>query len=112
MPSALRRGFVDPEKAPDELRAVLVDSSPPPLDALTDVLVQGGGSPAAYPVAPLLLWGDEDRLPGTRRANASRIHAAWPGSTLAFVPHAGHMPQIENPQAFVRELSSFVDARR
>lgn len=35
---------------------------------------------------------------------------SWPGSKLAFVERAGHMPQVENPTAFVDALVTFTDA--
>jgi 2-hydroxy-6-oxonona-2,4-dienedioate hydrolase len=108
-PGALARAFRDPSLVPDELRAMIDAPSPPMLDALVDILVQGGSPPPRH-VAPLLLWGQDDRLLGTHARDARRLQASWPGSKLAFVPHAGHVPQVENPAAFVDELASFVAA--
>lgn len=110
-PGSLQRGFFDSTKVPDEIRNVVQQKSPPQAATLAEVLVQGGGSsaPDAYPVAPLLLWGEEDHLPGTSAHAARKLAASWRSSKLAFVPRAGHLPQVENPEAFVNTLVSFVE---
>ena len=56
--------------------------------------------------------GEDDHLPGTSADHARRLHTSWPGSTLTFVPGAGHFPQVENPRAFVDALVAYVDGRR
>ncbi len=108
-PSALKRGFSDPAKAPEELRSLVDTESPPQVDAFVDILVQGG-SPAPRHFAPLLVWGEDDHLPGTSVRAARRLHASWPDSKLVLVHGAGHMPQVENSAAFVDALVSFVAA--
>lgn len=109
--SALERGFVDPSNVPPELQALVRSKSPPQLDAFVDILVHGG-SPRPVGLEPLLLWGEGDRLPGTSAGAARRLKTSWPGATLTFVPDAGHMPQVENPAAFVGALGSFVEEAR
>jgi len=104
---ALDRGFSDPSHVPTELRELVTSKSPPQVDTFVDILVQGG-APASYRVAPLLLCGADDRLLGTTPRAMRKLHASWPGSTLAFVPKAGHMPQVENPNAFADALCAFV----
>lgn len=106
-PSALKRGFVNPTYIPPELHELVRSESPPQLDALVDILVCGG-SPRPFGVGPLLLWGEGDHLFGTNARSARKLRASWPGATLAFVPDAGHMPQLENPRAFAAALTSFV----
>lgn len=106
-PSSVERGFVRPANVPSELRALVRSPSPPQLDAFVDILVHGG-SPRPVGVAPLLLWGEGDRLLGTSAGAARKLQASWPGATLTFVPGAGHMPQLENPEAFIAGLESFV----
>lgn len=110
-PSALERGFVHPWNVPPELQALVRSESPPQLDAFVDILVHGG-SPRPVGLAPLLLWGEGDQLPGTSASAARRLQTSWPGATLTFVPDAGHMPQVENPAAFVGALGSFVEKAR
>lgn len=107
-PSAVERGFVHAANVPAEVRALVHARSPAQLDAFVDILVNGG-SPRPTGVAPLLLWGEGDRLLGTSASAARKLQASWPGATLTFVPGAGHMPQLENPEAFVAALESFVD---
>jgi len=108
---ALERGFVDLSRAPEELRAVLGAAAQPELDAMARILVQGDSN-APTRFAPLLLWGQDDRLPGTTARAARKLHARMPGSKLVFVEKTGHMPQVENPAAFVEALCAFVDITR
>ena len=108
-PAALARGFADPSRAPEELRTLVRARSSPELDAMAKILVHGDSSaPSSF--APLLLWGEDDRLLGTSANAARRLHASLPGSKLVFVKGAGHLPQIENPAAFVHGLVGFVDS--
>ncbi len=53
----------------------------------------------------LILWGAQDRLtpPNAGRAFAASI----PGATYVLLIGAGHLPMLEQPRAFVRELVSF-----
>ena len=74
-PDALARGFADPAKAPQELRALLQQPAPPQLEAMVGAMVQGGS--ASRPgVAPLLLWAktitSRGRAPTTRAGSTRR----------------------------------------
>jgi pimeloyl-ACP methyl ester carboxylesterase len=110
-PAALERAFVDPARAPAELAAVARDPDPRQIAAFTDVLVAGDPGPA--PAVPtLLLWGEGDRLPRTTAADARRLARDIPGATLELVADAGHLPQVEQPDAFVDALMRFAGARR
>ena len=108
-PASLRRAFFDPANIPEELRALVAQPEPPQLEAFADILVHGGGR-GMPKMAPLLLWGKEDRLAGTGVARVRKIQASWPGAAVSLVERAGHMPQLENPAAFVNALASFVDS--
>jgi pimeloyl-ACP methyl ester carboxylesterase len=55
----------------------------------------------------LLLWGESDPL--VPLAYAREMLAELPNGRLAVIPHAGHVPMWENPEAFQRELLAFVD---
>lgn len=103
-PRALERGFVDPRKVPDEIRAVVNQASPLQLVSLGDVLIAGGDLRKGCAPRPFLLWGEEDHLPGTSKRSARKLAASLGGATLRFVPGAGHLPQVENPSAFVEGL--------
>jgi pimeloyl-ACP methyl ester carboxylesterase len=61
-------------------------------------------------VPTLLIWGDTDRLFPQECALA--YEKAIPGAKLVIIPKCGHVPQIEQPDAFVAALESFIGARR
>jgi pimeloyl-ACP methyl ester carboxylesterase len=54
----------------------------------------------------LLVWGAEDGIvmPGYGEGWRQAI----PGARLEIIPHAGHFPHWEQPEAFVERLSAFV----
>jgi pimeloyl-ACP methyl ester carboxylesterase len=61
-------------------------------------------------VPTLLVYGDKDvRAP---LAVAEDLHAAIPGSTLVVLSDAGHICNIEAPEAFNRTVRSFLRGRR
>jgi pimeloyl-ACP methyl ester carboxylesterase len=103
--ASLRRGFVDPAQIPASLTAA-VGSWPAIIPRYVEVLLAGDGPPAPR-VPPLLLFGAADRLPGTRRRNAEALARRLPGAKLVLVEGAGHFPQVEQPQAFVREIEAW-----
>ncbi|WP_437725380.1 alpha/beta fold hydrolase [Sorangium sp. So ce861] len=109
-PSTLGRAFSDPGRAPAGLREILEHANPPQLEALIDVLLQGGPS-APLGLNPLIVWGEADRLTGHTARDARKLHDALPGSQLTFIPATGHMPQVENPDAFVDAVLRFIEAR-
>jgi pimeloyl-ACP methyl ester carboxylesterase len=58
-------------------------------------------------IPTLLLWGESDGLvtPAYGRAFA----AAIPGSEFQIIPRAGHVPQLEQPRAFVDRVLRFAE---
>ncbi len=54
----------------------------------------------------LIVWGREDRLLRVREAEA--LHARMPGSRLAILPAAGHLPQREVPREFSEAVAGFL----
>ncbi|MEX0753082.1 MAG: alpha/beta hydrolase [Xanthobacteraceae bacterium] len=54
----------------------------------------------------LLIWGDNDGIvkPDYGRAYCDLI----PGAAIRFVPNAGHLPHIEQPQTFMEHLRDFL----
>ncbi len=77
------------------------------LEAFVDCLLHGDGAP--QPRAPILvLWGEADRLPGTRVATGLHLAAKLPGAQFHALADAGHFPQLEQPQAFAEALLAFV----
>ncbi|WP_437968523.1 alpha/beta hydrolase [Sorangium sp. So ce260] len=109
-PAILGRAYADPARAPAALRAIMEHGNPPQLDALLDAILQGGPR-APLGVKPLILWGEADRLAGSTARDARKLHDALPGSQLTFIPATGHMPQVENPEAFIDAVTRFIEAR-
>ena len=54
----------------------------------------------------LLIWGEQDGIVTTRYGQAYRD--LIPGATMAEIPQAGHLPHIEQPEAFMKELRRFL----
>jgi pimeloyl-ACP methyl ester carboxylesterase len=46
----------------------------------------------------LVLWGDDDRRSPIHVAE--QLHAAIPGAELAIIQQAGHVSNMEQPEAF------------
>ncbi len=57
-------------------------------------------------VPTLVVCGEEDTL--TPVAEAETMVAAIPGSRLAVIPEAGHLANLENPEAFNAALRAFL----
>ena len=107
-PAAVQRGFADPAHVPATLRHLMeTEEGEIILRRFADILIAGDGAPTPRTL-PLLLWGARDHLPGTSASGARRLRSSIPGSKLQFVKNAGHFPQIEAPQEFIRKLDSFV----
>jgi pimeloyl-ACP methyl ester carboxylesterase len=54
----------------------------------------------------LLIWGESDGIVTPQYGEAYR--SLIPGARLAVIPQAGHLPHIEQPQAFLAELRRFL----
>jgi pimeloyl-ACP methyl ester carboxylesterase len=57
-------------------------------------------------VPTLLVWGESDGIVTPQYGEAYR--KLIPDARLAIVPQAGHLPHIEQPQAFLKELRRFL----
>ena len=65
---------------------------------------------AAIDVPTLILVGDEDSI--TPPALSEELHELIPGSRLERIAAAGHLANIEQPQAFNRAIESFLSGQR
>lgn len=54
----------------------------------------------------LVLVGEEDAI--TPPAEAQQMHAAIPGASYVQIPQAGHMANMENPEAFNSAVAGFL----
>jgi pimeloyl-ACP methyl ester carboxylesterase len=61
-------------------------------------------------VPTLLVWGDTDRM--FPKEHALAYQESIPDAKLVIIPKCGHVPQIEQPDAFVAALESFIGAQR
>ena len=59
-------------------------------------------------VPTLIVVGEEDTL--TPPALSAEMQRAIPGSELVTIPSAGHMSNLEQPEAFNAALASFLTA--
>ncbi len=61
---------------------------------------------ATLPVPTAVVVGELD---STMLGDCRRLAATIPGATLTVIPDAGHVPQVENPDAWWNALSGFLD---
>ena len=61
-------------------------------------------------VPTLLIWGEHDRL--FPKEYALAYQRLIPGSKAVIIPECGHLPQVEQVDAFTAELESFIGAMR
>lgn len=82
-------------------------ASAPAFSRLMQMLVNGIPAERTPLVPTLILWGTEDTFthPGDREA----IQTSIPGSTLTEIADCGHMPQLEAPDVFVWQVTTFLD---
>ena len=57
-------------------------------------------------VPTLLVWGDHDRM--FPKEHALAYQRSIPGAKVVIVPDCGHVPQIEQPDAFVAAVETFI----
>jgi pimeloyl-ACP methyl ester carboxylesterase len=62
---------------------------------------------AEIQVPTLILWGEGDRILGTK--DAARFHNAIPQSKLIWVPDCGHVPHLEKPEFTAKAILDFVE---
>ena len=60
-------------------------------------------------VPTLIIVGEEDVL--TPVSSAEEMHSRIGGSDLVRIPAAGHLPNLEQPEAFDAALARFLDHR-
>jgi pimeloyl-ACP methyl ester carboxylesterase len=63
----------------------------------------------AIDVPTLVLWGDDDRRSPVGVAH--NLHDAIPAAELAIIPGAGHVSNMEQPEAFNAHVRRFCLAR-
>lgn len=105
---ALESAFHDDSKVPDEIRYALGTADERTI-AQALAMVLRSAVPASVPRQPaLVVWGAQDRVPRAEPAVGRELHERLPGSRLALIEQAGHLPQVEQPQAFLEAVMPFV----
>jgi pimeloyl-ACP methyl ester carboxylesterase len=59
-------------------------------------------------VPTLILWGEGDRILGTK--DAGQFRNAIPQSKLVWVPNCGHVPHLETPEFTATSIQGFIDS--
>jgi pimeloyl-ACP methyl ester carboxylesterase len=54
----------------------------------------------------LVIWGEQDRLSSVE--NGKQVAAEINGAKFTLIPRAGHMPQVEQPEAFLQVVQPFL----
>ena len=107
--ATLRRAFAHPRKAPAEVREVLTQRRPRQLYVVSKIILAGDPLVPPPKMPTLIIWGADDHLPGSTVKTAQRLAGSLPDARLVTIPAAGHMPQLEQPAAFVRAVLEFVN---
>jgi len=117
----LQAFFVDPKKAKEMIARVLSPEMEDTALKNRTIVAKLSWQPRSHDphlhkwlhrinVPTLLIWGDTDRL--FPKEHALAYEKAIPGAKLVIIPKCGHVPQIEQPNAFVAALESFISAQR
>ncbi|MFN7975040.1 MAG: alpha/beta hydrolase [Acidobacteriota bacterium] len=107
----LRKTFWQPPSIPAFVREeIAIRSQRPSVDLLLSDVEDGGRALATraseISVPTLLLWGDSDGLAPIEAGES--LNALISGSRLVELPCCGHLPHIEDPDAFYGELMDFL----
>lgn len=93
------------------LRALIAANQPSAVQAALRAMMTRDDSTALLPamrVPALVIVGDEDTL--TPQPLSETMARALPNASLAVIRDAGHLPNMEQPQAFNAEVVGFLDA--
>ncbi len=108
-------GFAAESRVPAIIRANLTVPSQPMADVMFSLLCSVAER-ARQPRCPVdFIWGVADRLPNVTLIDGLKLRARTRGARLLPIPASGHLPQVENPSAFlaaVTTLLSPMDAGR
>jgi pimeloyl-ACP methyl ester carboxylesterase len=105
----LLRATPDPA-AVKEVRALVTGGTPAGVAAAQRAMARRPDSTptlAALSCPTLVVVGEEDSL--TPPAESEKMAKGVKGATLVRIPGAGHLPPVENPEAFNAALVKFVD---
>ena len=105
---ALQTAFHDRAKAPEEVRLALENPDEGRIEHMLDIVLNSRRRPDRPRQPTLVVWGRWDCLPKAELKMGHRLHTQLPRSRFEVVEGAGHMPQVEQPDQFLRILRSFI----
>jgi len=94
------------------VRSLITANSPESVAGSVRALMSRRDSTPILPsirIPTLVIVGDEDAV--TPPPNAEQLHAAIPGAELVRLQHAGHLSNLEQPEAFNAALARFLEHR-
>jgi 2-hydroxy-6-oxonona-2,4-dienedioate hydrolase len=106
--STLEKAFADPQRAPAELREVLTQQRPRQLRIISEIVLAGDGPSDSPRLRTLVVWGAEDRLPGSTEKMRRRLVRSLPHARMVILSDAGHLPQLEQPEQLAHAVVEFV----
>lgn len=106
-PARIAEAFHDPRNVPPELHATIAAGARAQVDRLVDTFLLGGSPIDLAGVPTRILWGADDQLRDSRVEVAPRVARELGVSAPRTIAGAGHCPQLEQPEAFVREIRAF-----
>jgi pimeloyl-ACP methyl ester carboxylesterase len=109
-PSVFDTAFADPANVPEAIRANFAVSGRAMATAMLRLLRSVTRNADRPAVGLDFVWGERDRLPKVTLADGRALCAANPPARLFPIPDAGHLPQVENPTAFVRAIREILGA--
>lgn len=107
-PDALKTAFHDVAAVPPAILHTLETYPSERIDEMLQILLADDVRLGAPKARTLLLLGEADRLPALDRRSGRRLGQAALNKKLVTIPQAGHMPQIEQPAAFLKALRGFL----
>lgn len=102
--------FTDKPTVVDQIRRTILANPPAGVKGtLIAIATRTDTTPSLSKIqAPtLILVGDQDTV--TPPAAAALMHGQISGSTMAIIPHAGHISNLENPDIFNCEMMKFLN---
>ena len=108
--SFLERRVLDPQLVTDEWAEEAFTMWLRSARAIGDMLREGGDvsedEMRSIELPTLVIWGSEDAV--FPIANAERLRNDIDGAKLAVIPDAGHLPQLEQTEAFLAHVTEFL----
>lgn len=108
-PDALRTGFADPGKVPAEIATLLRNPPPARIEGLLDIYLSDEPVSPPPTVPAMVLFGEADRVPLIDTRAGRRFGATLDDGDFVRLTGAGHLPQLERPADFLRELRGFLN---